>query len=564
MNTVFFLVLRQMRAPLLLLSLVYAIATIGLTLIPGIDDKGNVWYMDFFLAFYFVSYMGTTTGFGEIPHPFSDAQRMWALIFIYITVFTWIYTIGALISLLQSDALKRAITEYSFERRVRLIREPFCLVCGYGDTGSKLVGALRNRLMQATVIEIRQERVNALVLDDSPMYVPGLCGDAGDPDNLLLAGISNPFCEYVVAITNDNAVNLHIAITARVLNPGVKVICRADSHDVEANMASFGTNLIIDPYDAFAKNLGMATYAPYQFLLSEWFHGDTGIPMSEVMSVPTGRWVLCGFGRFGKSINDEMTSQGLDVKVIEPDQDIVNLPDNSIIGYGTEAVTLNEADIQNAVGIIAGTDNDSNNLSIVVTAKELKPDLFVIVRQNEHVNRPLFEKSGADVAMEPSKVIAGKIRSVLTNRSIDEFLSLARAHDDRWAKNLTERMRTLSNNVMPEVWEVTISEEDSYAVNQAIQNGEQVQIGHLIRDHFDRDELLSAICLFHANDLGAFCVPPIHTTLEIGDRLLFTGTRQALSKMKWNLQNEVALTYVMTGETLPQTAIGRWFRARAA
>ncbi|MDB9943069.1 hypothetical protein OAD35_06105, partial [Pseudomonadales bacterium] len=71
MDSIVFLILRQMRAPLLLLTTIYAIATLGLTLIPGMDDKGQVWYMDFFHAFYFVSFMGTTTGFGEIPYPFT-------------------------------------------------------------------------------------------------------------------------------------------------------------------------------------------------------------------------------------------------------------------------------------------------------------------------------------------------------------------------------------------------------------------------------------------------------------------------------------------------------------
>ena len=111
-----------MRGPLLLLSVVYVIATFGLTLIPGVDDHGDPWRMDFFHAFYFISFMGTTTGFGEIPYAFTDGQRMWALIFIYITVATWIYTIGALISLLSSDLLKNALTIYQVDRQVRQIR----------------------------------------------------------------------------------------------------------------------------------------------------------------------------------------------------------------------------------------------------------------------------------------------------------------------------------------------------------------------------------------------------------------------------------------------------------
>ena len=143
MNIVFFLILRRMRAPLLVLSAVYCLATLGMTLVPGQDDAGNVWYMDFFHAFYFVTFMGTTIGFGEIPYPFTDAQRFWSLISIYMTVVAWLYAIGKLLALIQDETLRRAFVGVQFEHAVSRIREPFYLVCGYGDTGSKLVDALR-------------------------------------------------------------------------------------------------------------------------------------------------------------------------------------------------------------------------------------------------------------------------------------------------------------------------------------------------------------------------------------------------------------------------------------
>jgi voltage-gated potassium channel len=68
-DKVLFLFLRRMRAPLLLLMLAYSISITGLVLIPGVDDQGEVWRMDFFHAFYFVTYTAPTIGFGEIPYP---------------------------------------------------------------------------------------------------------------------------------------------------------------------------------------------------------------------------------------------------------------------------------------------------------------------------------------------------------------------------------------------------------------------------------------------------------------------------------------------------------------
>lgn len=564
MNSIIFLILRQMRGPLLLLSTVYAIATLGLTLIPGVDDEGNTSYMSIFHAFYFVSYMGTTIGFGEIPYAFTDAQRMWALVFLFITVATWIYTIGALISLLGNETLKQAITAWRFHVQVQLIREPFFLICGYGDTGSQLVRSLRTRRLKATVMDLRQERVDALILDDDPMYVPGLCGDAGDPDNLLLAGLTHPMCECVVALTNDNAVNLHIAISSKVLNPNLRVICRADAHDVESNMASFGTEHIIDPYDNFAKNLSLAIYAPHQYLLVEWFRKARGESLSEVTHVPEGLWIICGFGRFGRAIHRELERLNIPARVIEPNATVQGLPSNAVIGTGTEAHTLKAADVDKAVGIIAGADDDSNNLSIIVTALELNPGLFTIARQTRNANAAIFDESPANIVMEPSDVIASKIRTLLTNPLIDDFLSLARAHDNDWARRLAEQLRDMSPDRLPNTWSVTIDTDQASAVWLALHAGEEVRIEHLLRSHTDRRVMRQAKVLLHANATGTFCMPDSDQPILPGDRLLFAGTARAQSQLTWNLANEVALHYIRTGETLPRGAIFRWLAARAS
>ena len=57
--------------------------------------------MSFFHAFYCVSYMGSTIGFGEIPYPFSDAQRMVVTVAMYVTVISWLYAIGTLFAVIQ-------------------------------------------------------------------------------------------------------------------------------------------------------------------------------------------------------------------------------------------------------------------------------------------------------------------------------------------------------------------------------------------------------------------------------------------------------------------------------
>ena len=125
LDRVSMVVLRYMRRPSFVLVIVYAIGISGMALIPGRDLAGNTEYMSLFHAFYFFTYTATTIGFGEIPQEFSDAQRLWAILCIYMGVVAWLYAIGSILRLLQNPHFILAINEHRFARSVRAIREPF-------------------------------------------------------------------------------------------------------------------------------------------------------------------------------------------------------------------------------------------------------------------------------------------------------------------------------------------------------------------------------------------------------------------------------------------------------
>ena len=194
-------------------------------------------------------------------------------------------------------------------------------------------------------------------------------------------------------------------------------------------MASFGTDHIINPFARFAEYLGLAVASPERFRLIDMLTGLPETPLPEPHRPPAGRWILCGYGRFGHLLATHLQPAGIDLTIIDPGcADCASTP--TIRGHGTEAVTLRQAGIDSAAGIIAGSDNDVNNLSIAVTAAELNPSLFVVARQNHHVNSSLFDAYRDDYTMVPSRIIAQECIAILTAPMLAAFLSLLRERDE--------------------------------------------------------------------------------------------------------------------------------------
>ncbi len=551
------LVFRRMRAPLLVLIGAYAVAILGFVLIPGVDDAGRPWRMDFFHALYFVSYMSTTIGFGELPHPFTDAQRLWTTVTIYLSVTAWLYAAGNILALVQDPAFKEALTRGSFARSVRRLGEPFYLVCGYGDTGGLLVHALLDRGQRAVVVDIDPQRIQALQLDEPEVFVPGLCADAADPQSLLLAGLEHPRCAGVVAVTNDDHVNLTVAITVKLLSRPLQVICRAETRETAANMASFGTDHVIDPFQTFADHLAIALHSPGLYLLQDWITGVPHSALAEPLYPPRGTWILCGYGRFGKAVRRYLEYEGIPTRIIEALPDLTESPEGTVAGKGTEAVTLREANIQSAVGLVAGTDNDADNLSIIMTALELKPDLFVVARQNKRQHDRLFQAVESQLVMQPARIIARRILALISTPLTAGFLHLARQRRADWANALVSRIAAVVGDQVPDIWAVEIGREGAPAVVAATRDGMSVRLADLLADPRERGERLPCVPLLLRRGDEDLLEPEDESLLWRGSIVLFCGAPEARDRMRWGLQNPKVLAYLLTGRDRPEGWIWR-------
>jgi hypothetical protein len=195
-----------------------------------------------------------------------------------------------------------------------------------------------------------------------------------------------------------------------------------------------------------------------------------------------------------------------------------------------------------------------------MTAREVNPGLFVVARRNLRENQAIFDAVEADMVMHPSSIIANKIRVLLANPLLSEFMGLALFKDDAWACELVSRIAALVETQVPAVWELELQPENAQAVCKAATGGEQVTLGDIFRDPRDRESQLPCIPLLHTQENALTLLPKPDAVLKRGDKLLFCGRRSALSQMQWNLQNENVLSYILTGEARAEGWVWRMFR----
>ena len=565
MHNLIYLLLRRMRVPLIVVILAYAISILGLVLAPGIDDQGRPWHMSFFHAFYCVSYMGSTIGFGEIPYPFSDAQRMVVTVAMYVTVISWLYAIGTLFAVIQDPAFKRVLAYTTFTRAVRRLQEPFYLVCGLGDAGQLILRELTEDGIRCVGLDRNDQRIQTLRLENFPLAVPALTADVTDSSMLLAAGLQHPQCAGVLALTDVDHVNLNIAISCKLLAPELQVICRSETHDSEANMASFGTDYIINPFDTFAKGFAMLFKSPSMYLVYQLMTSLQESPLYEFAAPPRGTWILCGYGRFGKAVQKSLSFKGIQTVIVESDLAATGAPEEAIEGRGTEAFTLYEAGVEDAVGIIAGTDDDANNLSIIMTARDINPDLFTVARQNLRSNDAIYAAAEINMVMQSGVLIGRRIIDLLTNPLLSDFLRQATQQNEDWANVLVSRVVGIVADAPPETWILTVDSLQTPALCEAVEKGLEVRLGHLMTDPREATEQLPCVPLYlmranHDEQL----VPDEDTALQPGDRLLFCGRRHAETHMRWTTHNYHALYYICTGQDRPIGTLWRLFSGQSA
>jgi voltage-gated potassium channel len=148
--------------------------------------------------------------------------------------------------------------------------------------------------------------------------------------------------------------------------------------------------------------------------------------------------IICGFGQVGQAIATFIEGHGDPVVVIDRSEGIhafTDLP--TIRGDATDDDVLLAAGISRARGLVTALDTDADNLFVTISARTLRPSLYIVSRSNETSTTKKLEAAGADRVVNPHQIGGTRMASFMVQPNVADFVGES-MHDDRLEVRLAE------------------------------------------------------------------------------------------------------------------------------
>lgn len=253
-----------------------------------------------------------------------------------------------------------------------------------------------------------------------------------------------------------------------------------------------------------------ASYLAYglEYLLSASIGGDfQRRRLMRELNLIRDHIIVCGYGRVGASaIGSLEHSVQRRVIVVERDEEGAEAAEAAgytvLQGDATDDETLLDAGIERAWGILVCTGDDSINLFIVLSARALKSDLFIVARSTE-ANEAKMRRAGANRVVSPHQIGGRHMANIVIRPHVTDFLDVV----------------TLDGGL--ELWMEELVIEDGSAL-----------AGRTVGEADIRKQTGVSLIALLRHATRKTVTPMAETRLEAGDELILLGTREQLARLE--------------------------------
>ena len=225
---------RRFVVSLLLLALVVSVGTVGYRLLlhaPWLD------------GLYMTVITLSTVGYGEVVPGLAGSVkgRIFTMGLILVGMGLLLYVLSSTTAFFVEGELTNLIRRRKMEKAIARLRDHL-IVCGVGSTGQHVVEELLAIKENFVAIDASQAHLDRLLAHREFLYIHG---DATSDEVMIKAGIER--ARGVLAVLSNDKDNLFVTITARQLNPSVRIVSRGSEHGIRERLVRAGANAVVFP-----------------------------------------------------------------------------------------------------------------------------------------------------------------------------------------------------------------------------------------------------------------------------------------------------------------------------
>lgn len=156
--------------------------------------------------------------------------------------------------------------------------------------------------------------------------------------------------------------------------------------------------------------------------------------MEAAIDKLSGHYILCGYGRVGREIADEFATEGVDFVVIDREEsnieECLQKGYLALLGDASEDELLEQVGVRRAKGLVAALGSDADNMFVVVSAREMDPDLYIVARVESHTSAHKLKIAGADRTLSPYAVGGRRLARMTIHPFIVDYLDMITSGDE--------------------------------------------------------------------------------------------------------------------------------------
>ena len=145
-------------------------------------------------------------------------------------------------------------------------------------------------------------------------------------------------------------------------------------------------------------------------------------------------YIVCGYGRMGRAFCRYLIQKGLKFVVVEKNENRIPVMNTDhvlyVVGEATIEDNLRKAGIKRASNLIATLGTDADNVLVVLLAKGLNPNIYVVARASQNASKKPLDTAGADVVVSPFDVGARRMAHAILRPNVIRFLEFAFADEN--------------------------------------------------------------------------------------------------------------------------------------